>query len=255
MKFGLCKGSEHAMDMEKLGFDYLEGHLTSLALASPGELREHKQNLENTSLRYEACNCFFPKEVRLTGEDMDLTTVRDYVKRAFEHAKPLGLQIAVLGSGGARNVPEGFPMEKAWEQLREVFFAAGEIAKNYGITIALEPLRSKECNILNHVAQGDTIAVEVGHPNIRVLADIYHMYCDNEPYSNIPVMQTRLAHVHFCDPTARRYPKLTDTYDYTDFAENLKAAQYDARVSIEAGCDDLLRDAADALAVMRHWFA
>ena len=254
MKFGLCKGADYAEKMEKMGFDYLEGHLTSIQRMNAAELSEQKKMLEATSLRYEACNCFFPGDVRLTGEDMDLNTVRDYVKRAFENAVPLGLQVAVLGSGGARGVPEGFDFDCAIAQLKEVFWNAAEIAKDYNVTIALEPLRSKECNILNLVAEGDDIAVAVNHPNFRVLADIYHMYSDGEPYSNIPSMKTPLQHVHFSHPGTRRYPCAGDGYDYSDFAAQLKAANYDQRISVEAGCDNWDEAAPAALAIMKELF-
>ncbi len=255
MKFGLCKSYEHAELMEKLGFDYLEGHLGSIAKMAPEELREAKKTLGNTRLRYETCNCFFPAEVPLTGDAADLTAVRDYTKRAFENAVPLGLQLAVLGSGRSRGVPEGYDFDKAYGQMKEAFYAAGEVAKDYNVIIALEPLSKQECNILHFVGEGDDIAAELGHPNVRVLADIYHMFRNEEPYSVIPAMKTKLAHVHFSHPVTRRYPKFEDGYDYSEFAAMLRQADYNARISVEAGCDNFEQDAKDALELMKSLFA
>lgn len=255
MRFGACSGHQNAQVAAKIGYDYLEGNLSNIAKMEPAALQEVKATMAAAGLQFEICNCFFPGSVKLTGEEANLHTIRDYVRLAFSKACELGLKTAVLGSGGAREVPPGFERTRAQAQLEEAFVAAGDIAREFGVMIALEPLSRADCNILHDVAEGDEIAARLQHRNIRVLADIYHMYRNEEPYSVIPHMQVPLEHVHFCDPTARRYPKLTDAYDYSDFAAALREANYNKCMSIEAGCDDFAVDARDALAVMQSLFA
>ena len=254
MKFGLCADWEDLALLERLGYDYLEGNLSAFAYMDDEDLEEARRLLEASSLRCEVCNCFFPSHLKLVGEEACLPAIREYSKRALDSAAPFGLQIAVLGSGRSREVPEGFDRQRALVQLQEALYAVGEIAAPYAVTVALEPLCAAETNLLNLVTEADALAAELGHPNVRVLADIYHMYCGGEDYSVIPALQKPLAHVHFCNPTARWYPKPDDTYDYSGFAAALRASGYDGRVSIEAGCEDPENDARDALAVMRGVF-
>jgi len=254
MRFGLCADWEDAALLERLGYDYLEGNLSVLAYMDDEDLQETKRLLDAASLRCEVCNCFFPSHMKLTGEEADLSAIREYSKRALENAAALGLQIAVLGSGRARQAPPGFDRQRALAQLKEVFRAVADIAAQYAVTVALEPLQAGECNLLNRATEADALAAELNHPNLRVLADIFHMYRGGEDYGVIPAMRTKLAHVHFCDPTRRWYPKQSDTYDYGGFAAALKASGYGGRISVEADYGDFESDAKDALELMRKLF-
>ena len=78
----------------------------------------------------------------------------------------------VLGSGGARKIEDGENAADCQKQLDEVFYAVGDIAKEYETTVVIEPLNKGETNVINTVTEGAAMARRVSHPNILLLADI-----------------------------------------------------------------------------------
>ena len=96
------------------------------------------------------------------------------------------------------------------------------------------------------------MAKRVNRKNIRVLADLYHIWQEVEPFTNIVEAGDWLAHVHIAEPVKRKYPG-NDDFDFSDFFTALKAAGYDGRVSCECGFDDFERDVKVALNTLRKY--
>ncbi len=173
----------------------------------------------------------------------------------MRRAKALGGEIVVLGSGGARKVPEGFDKKRALEQFSELCRELGPRAAEAGVTIAIEPLNSKEDNLINSVAQGAQIVDAVAHPNIQLLADFYHMFEDREPTQNAADAGKRLKHTHLAD-LGRLAPGFAEgEADFVGFFAALRAAGYDKRCSFEGKTHDLASQAAPLLATMRARYA
>ena len=76
--------------------------------------------MERSGIRCEACNNFFPGRIRLTGPDVDEQAIRAYYAKALERAATLGVKSIVFGSAGAKRVPEGFDMDRAYQQVVQV---------------------------------------------------------------------------------------------------------------------------------------
>ena len=111
---------------------------------------------------------------------MDEQAIRAYYAKALERAATLGVKSIVFGSAGAKRVPEGFDMDRAYQQVVQVTCETGEAAAKYGITIVIEPVRMPDCNIINTFAEGVQLAKTVGLDNVKVLIDFYHMVCEKE---------------------------------------------------------------------------
>ena len=92
--------------------------------------------------------------MKLVGSKVDYDKIKDYLLRAVDRVSQLGTEVIVFGSGGARKVPEDFSKQIAWEQLVEFLNMASRIVKPYGITIVIEPLPLRSCNIINNVQEG-----------------------------------------------------------------------------------------------------
>ena len=71
--------------------------------------------------------------------------------------------------------------------------------------LVIEPLNRAESNIANSVAEGVRFAEAVSRPEVKVLADFYHMDEENEPLDELVVNAGWLAHVHLAD-TGRMSP-------------------------------------------------
>ena len=250
IKIGICTGITNIGIVEKSGFDYLETSLSGLAAMSEEEYQRMAKLVDASSIRVEACNGMMPGEIRLTGPDVSAQKIHDYLDLAFSRARRLGCEVVVFGSGAARNVPEGFDIAVAWRQIGNFLRIAQGHAQDYGITIAIEPLRRAECNIINLVSEAVALSSLLQLNNVKALGDTYHMAMCSEPLSALTMAGDLLAHVHTANALGRILPKEGDGEDYAGIFAALKAGGYDGRISCEAGCENFAVDAPAAFRVL-----
>jgi sugar phosphate isomerase/epimerase len=244
-------GSDAIPLFKKLGFDYIELPLAQVAELSGEEFRELQNKAGAEGISAEACNNFFPARLRLTGEEAKPGEALEYVRAAAGRAAALGVKIIVLGSSGAKNIPPGFPYERARQQFAELLIKIQDIVAPLGITVALEPLNTKESNFITSVAEGLALVRELSLDNIKLLADYYHMRMENEDPAVIREAGPWLCHIHIAAKEGRLFPKPGDGEDYRRFFTLLKAADYQGRVSIEASAKDIAADGAESIKLLR----
>ena len=118
MKIGVCAGPEQLPLLESLGFDYFEANFSWLAGLDEETYREKTALVEASTLRAEAFNGFFPGGIKLYAPDGNqeplLREVEAYCEKGFARAASWGGQVAVIGSGYVRGIPEGM----TWEAMR-----------------------------------------------------------------------------------------------------------------------------------------
>jgi sugar phosphate isomerase/epimerase len=254
MKFGICAGLEQLPALEAAGYDYIElsvaGHL---APEKPDSdvLPALEAAFAASKIKPEAFNGFLPGDLRVTGPVVDPERQFKYVASAARRAAILGGHTIVFGSGGARQVPDGFDKATATDQIVDFLKRIGDLCAEEGVTIAIEPLNKLECNILNSVAESMEVVYRVNHPAIQVLSDLYHVGKDGQSYSETADAGEHLRHVHVATVEGRKAPMTGDVAFLTDYFRAVKAAGYDRRCSIEGGWDDLGAQAAEALAALR----
>jgi sugar phosphate isomerase/epimerase len=198
------------------------------------------ERAKKSALPIPAANSLVPGTLKITGPEADLTKLRDYMTRVIGRAGKVGIKSLVFGSGGARNVPDGFDRNKARQQVLEFLRMAAPIAKEHGVTLVCEPLNRKECNILNTVDEAMTYVKEVNHPNFQCLVDSFHFWIDDEPLANLERAMPWIRHVHVADKDGRVPPGESKFADYRPFFRVLKKGGYDGRISVEAlGFDDV----------------
>lgn len=250
MKIGVCTGFENIQLAAECGFDFVEINLSALAAMPDEQFEQLAQNVPSFAIPVLRSNCFLPGDVHITGPDYDMNQQREYLEKALSRAKRVGIEVAVLGSSGARRVPEGWTYHQAWQQMASFLRMAGDCAQKYGIRIALEPLRHQECNILNLVSQAVLLCAWVDHPCVGVLGDTFHMLHGGEDWEMFKRAGDRLWHVHISRPlpdmSGRIYPAENDGVDYASIFQALRDAGYDGTVSIEAGCVDFAKEAPGA---------
>ncbi len=233
MRFGICAGWERLSEAAEAGFDFAEiGVRELMPDADETAFASAKKKFSSASLPVEAANCFLPGTLNVTGPTVDTAALRRYMDIVFRRAGEVGLAVIVFGSGGARRLPEGFPVERGWEQLDDAARMAAEIADRHGVTIVMEPLRDGACNFFLRVDQGAAMVDRVAHPRLKLLADLFHMHENAEPLQNVAAAGGRLAHIHLATPAI---PETGEgaAYDFPGFFAALQAAGYDGRVSLE----------------------
>jgi len=251
MRFGVCIPIGQVEQAAKAGFDYIEPTVVSLQPESPeSEIMPLLRILEHAPLRAEAFNVFLPREVRVTGPDVDEARQRRYVREAMARVARCGGEVIVFGSAGARNLPEGFPREQGRQQIVEFLLRAAEYAARHDIVIAIEPLNSAESNIINSVQEAAEYAQAVDHPAVRVLADFYHIQQAKLPVEDVLHAGRTLAHAHTAD--SGRYAPGTGDWDQGAFLQALRTIGYNGRVSVECTWRDFDAEAPGAVALLRQ---
>lgn len=249
---GCCRWVEEAQPIADAGGAYLEIGIN--AFLCPEESDEvFAANLEKARscpIPILSGNGFYPGDIRLTGEDADLDRALNYARTAIIRAEAVGLRYMVLGSGGARRIPDGFSREEAEQQFVTLLKGMGPIAAEHGITIVIEPLRTQETNFINSVREGTAICRKVDHPNICVLADFYHMAQENEDAGAIVEAGDLLRHCHIAECEGRTCPGVHGD-DFTPYFKALREIGYEGNISIECVWDDFGTQIAPSIAEMK----
>lgn len=254
MRFGICTGPENRDVLTEAGYDYIEPAVAGALRPEEPEgnvMPPLRASFSGDGVKPEAYNVLLPGDLKVVGPVVDAARQERYLESAFARASALGGKIAVFGSGAARGIPAGWPVEEAHRQVREFLGRAGAAAARHGITVAIEPLNVSECNFINSVAEAVAVAREVDHPAIAVLSDLYHVDHDGQSYEETREAALLLRHVHVAG-AGRRAPTPEDHVFLRDYFVVLKASGYDERISIEGSWEDLPGQAAGALAVLRR---
>ena len=245
-------GTEHLNELEYLGYDYVEMPLSEMMGLDEQKFLELKSRVDRLSIRCEVCNNFFPKHIRLTGQEVHMDRIMNYARHALTRAEALGAACVVFGSGAAKNVPDGTSLENGYQQIVELLNQIAPLAEDKGIIICIEPLRIQECNLINTFNEGSSLADEINHPNIKVLIDYFHMMAEREPMNHLRKLgKKHLAHVHFSS-SGREFPGYRKEAAYHIFFDALREIEYDGRVSCEAYSGNFITEAAMALEFLKH---
>lgn len=251
MKIGICAGIDSLQKAAAAGFDFLEPSVVSVAGMNDEQFNAACAAVEKASIRCEAFNVLFPGDIKVVGPDADTKRIKSHLASAFARIGKLGAKVVVFGSGGARKCPDGWEKEKALSQFIDTARMAGDEAGKYGITITVEPLNTAETNIINSVAEGKDIVTRTAHPQVKLLADWYHVRKENEPAEHISQAGNMIAHLHVINSNGRVIPAVRAEDDYPAFFSELKKMHYQGRMSIEGKVTDLAAEGPVALALLR----
>src|SRR5690625_2084179 len=154
LEFGICVSNiEEAKIAEEAGYDFVESTVVSLVPEESEEaFQEVLKKYKELTIPVKACNVFLPGDLTIVGKNVDQKRMKKYVEYALNRGKELGGETVVLGSGDARTICEDvYPREKVEEQLLEFLHYDVDEAERVGLTIVIEPLDTKESNIINSV--------------------------------------------------------------------------------------------------------
>lgn len=243
MRYGFCTGFASLLkdridypllkDIAAAGYDYVEFPLMLLAALSDEDFEALKRYIPETGLACDACCNMFPPHVKLTGPDEDDEAVREYLRVAIPRMTSLGARMIVLGSAGARNLPEGMTREEGVKQFsRVVRECVVPFLECYDIHLVIEPIGTGEANFVNTLPDGMEIVRAVNHPRVTLLADSVHLFTENEDAADITEFGSWLSHIHMCE-AKRGLPVNGMSEGLRAYAEAIKATGYNAAMSFE----------------------
>lgn len=207
---------------QEAGYDYIELPVSMVKPESPdSDFEQVADIIRSYGIVPEVWNSLLPAEMKITGPEVDTYRIERYLRTAFLRIEELGGEVVVFNSAEARNAPQGFSSDEAAEQIIEFVTLAGRIAGTYGITIAIQPINSGQCNVINTLTDALQIVRTADHPFVKLAADIRQIQQEHEPLEHIIKARAEIVHVRACaDPQA-------------EFLEVLKEIGYNERISID----------------------
>jgi len=252
VQVGYCTPLRNLDAAKTAGFDYVELSTTEIANLSDADFDQAAARVRQVGLPVPATNLFLPAALKVTGPAIDRDQQMAHVKKAFDRLAKLGTQIVVFGSGGARQVPDGFPKDEAFQQLVDFGRRIAPEARARGITVTIEPLRRQETNIINSATEGLRLVEAINDPNFQLMVDFYHLASEQEDPSIIQRASAHIRHLHMANPTGRVFPRKWEEFDYAPFFAVLQKIGYDKRISVEASTQEFATDAPLAIALLRR---
>ena len=154
--------------------------------------------------------------------------VRGHIEFAAEigSAVTIGILSGKLGEGAAAERLRR--RAQALECLAEVC----EVARSAGVTVLLEPLNRYECDYINTLADGMNVAAEIAAPNLKLLADTFHMNIEEaDLVASLKAAGSSIGHVHLAD-TNRQAPG-HGHLDVAGILQTLDEIRYQGYLSFE----------------------
>ena len=252
MQYGVCGGPELARIAKDAGYDYFEWSVGGLLHPRENDsvFFDALSQITEAGLPCPALNVFIPGDLKITGPDVDMDALNDYVTTALRRAQKAGVDVIVFGSGGARRIPDGFDPAAAHQQIVDFCRMLAPVAAQHQVTIVVEPLNLTETNVLNTVGESAELVKEVDELALRLLVDGYHWAKDNDSAQAVIDNANLIRHTHVATVDGRRPPRPGD--DCSEFFAVLREAGYNGRISIEGRIDNPAEELPVALEIMKR---
>jgi sugar phosphate isomerase/epimerase len=256
MQLGLYVDIKHGSVLPNEQFDFIEENVQTLLVPEADEpaFRERLAIVHSLSKPVAVANRLLPPDLKPIGPAVDTARLQRWGETVFRRAEEAGVKKIVWGSGVSRRVPDDFPREKAREQFVRAVASFAPLAERHGVTIVIEPVCRVDSNFIMSLAEGADIVQAVGHPNVRLLADNFHMDIEGEAPTEIERFADILEHVHVSEIKRRAIPGATD-YDLRPYLRALKKAGYNKTLAIEPEWTDVTTEPARALSALRAQMA
>ena len=243
--YGITAPVARAAELKALGAEYLVEHVADFLMpdAPDALFEQQRERAFGAPIPVRGCNVFLKAGLRCTGPDADHARVLAYAAIAFERLQRAGGSFIGLGSSDARRIPEDWPKAKADEQFIALLTAMGPLAARHRITVSVESQRREEVNYLTRIAEVVAVVAAVDHPNIRVLADFYHMAVMGDSPADIEKAGPWVGLTEIAERDRRTVPGVAGD-DFRPAFAALARAGYRGPITIEGnGTPDELRRA------------
>jgi sugar phosphate isomerase/epimerase len=246
LKLGLAIASEKALPsafvvfrdrlersiqkVAKLGYDGVELALLS---TSQVDLPETKKLLKEYRLELPAISTgqiYADARIWLTHPEEPIR------KKAIERLKNL-VQLAsefgaMVNIGRVRGPLDEKNPEASERRFIEAIRECGDFGKPLGVKIILEPVNRYEINFINSVPEGLEMLKKIGHDNLYLMPDLFHMNIEDASIeANLKMAKDHLAYLHFAD--SNRLAPGDGHLDFPKIIHTLKDIGYTGFITLE----------------------
>jgi sugar phosphate isomerase/epimerase len=229
--FGVIAPSARTAAALAAGVDYVEPAIAGNVAVADGDGWRLAPEYEGR--RHPSFAILFPGDVRVADPGFPREQVTAYVDAVL----PLVASVAepgakiVFGSGRSRTVPDGADRAAAEARFADVLLETRDRAASVGVQIMLEPLHKGETNLVNSIREAVAFLDEHGIGGVPVVADLFHIELEHEPFTVLHEHADRIGHAHIAD-TGRRYLGSGD-WPWREFVGELRTAGYGGSISLE----------------------
>lgn len=252
-KFGINAGLDKTAAVAEQGADFLLISVNNFLKPNEPEAEFEKElrRMEKSPIPVLSCNGFLRGDaLRSVGPDAKTGAVLEFAETAFKRAKRAGVERIIFGSSGSRRLPkEGWTKAQADEQFISLLRKMGDMAGTEGVVVAVENLQQRECNYLTKLHEVGDIVTEVNHPHIRVLADIYHSSCMQDPPGDFRKYAPLVEMVEIAEAKGRTVPGVNGE-DFRPYFRALREGGYQGPIEIEGKWE--VEQVAKAFATIRE---
>ncbi|MCP1111145.1 sugar phosphate isomerase/epimerase family protein [Ohessyouella blattaphilus] len=220
----------------ELGYDAVE--LTG-ALHIPVETSAERRKtvrgwIQSAGIECSALHYIWDGSVKMATADKDeMKRCTDYLCKVIDMSSDMESRTVIVGSGGkTRSFEDDQDRSEVTKNMAEIIFNAGEYAKDKGVILAMEAINRYETNFLNTLKEAVEFTKMVNHPNVRTMADTYHMNIEEvSPADEIRKYGHTLANIHFAD--SNRQAPGEGHFDFVSLAQALKKVNFSEYISFE----------------------
>lgn len=119
-------------------------------------------------------------------------------KRAVEEAAEIGAETLVLVCGASPDKN----LHEARKMVAEGIEKLVPFAKEYGVTLGIEPLHPMYCaerSVINTLAQANDLAEQYSPEEVGVIVDVFHVFWDPDLFKEIKRAEGRILGFHVSD--------------------------------------------------------
>lgn len=176
-----------------------------------------------------------PLDADKSQRDLAMSDMKELLKVAANIGAVGLIMVPIFGRP---RIPDLSPYKTArqleMELLVTLLKELGDYAKEVGSVVLVEPLNRYETHLLNRLEQGVDVCKQVNSPNVKIMADFFHMSIEERDIpKSIEEAGEYIYHVHLADST-----RLLPGYGHTDFQAGfaaLKKIGYDKYMALECG--------------------
>ena len=144
----------------------------------------------------------------------------------------LGGKVLVFGSPQQRSLQEGVTLAEAHDHFVEVLTAALPVLEATGCVVAVEPLSTKETDVITTAAEACQLIDRISSPHVRLHLDVKAMSSEDAPIAD--VIRANAKHLeHFHANDANLQGPGFGNVDFTPIFKALRDIAYDGWVSVE----------------------
>lgn len=176
----------------------------------------------------------------------------DYIESTLRICEQLGVRLMVgpmySAVGKRRQLPQA-QRQCEWDRAVAGLQAAGKMAADYGVVLAIEPLNRFETDLVNTAEQAKKLIREIALPSVRIHLDTFHMHIEEKSvYDAIVLAGSDLVYLDASESDRGRPG--TGQVNWRDVQQALRDIDYQGDCVIESFTPEC-KTIADAAAIWR----